>query len=67
MDPARAPREAPLSTALTGEPAAAAACCAACGQRSGESRAVLSQRHGPPRRVDAERYRVPSEATQGNS
>lgn len=68
MDPSRAPREALLSAAFTGEPTAAAACCPASGQRSGESSTgVLSQRHGPPRRIDAEEYPVPSATTQGNS
>ena len=69
MDPSWAPREALLSAACTGEPAAAAACRPAGGERSVDSacRGVLSRRHGPPRRINAEEYPVPPAATQGHS
>lgn len=67
MDPSRAPREALLSAAFTGEPPAASA--PSSGQESGESggRGVLSRRHGPPRRLHAEEYPVPPAAAQGDS
>lgn len=61
MDPGRAPREASLSAAFTGQPTAG---CPASGQRSGDK---LSQRRGPPRRVNAEERPVSPAATQGNS
>lgn len=70
MDPSWAPREAVLSTAFTGEPAAAAACRPTSGKRSVDSTSrggVLSRRHGPPRRINAEEYPVPPAATQGHS